>query len=67
LTNVNLQETAMARVQLALKPGYSADEGVDSIYTVLEDSVSFGVASPKADADDPLCCTSPPEAQARCC
>jgi lactoylglutathione lyase len=44
-------------------------DGSWEIYTVLEDSDSFGVSSTKVDAqtDDSLCCGSVPEAQARCC
>ena len=46
-----------------------APDGSWEIYTVLEDSDSFGVSSSKVDAEteDSLCCESVPEAQARCC
>ena len=43
-------------------------DGAWEIYTVLEDSDSFGAPSPHVDdAGDSLCCASVPEAQARCC
>ena len=44
-------------------------DGAWEIYTVLEDSDSFGQSSAKADdqVDDSLCCASVPEAEARCC
>ena len=47
-----------------------APDGSWEIYTVLEDADAFGVSSAKAQsapADDPLCCASVPEAEARCC
>jgi catechol 2,3-dioxygenase-like lactoylglutathione lyase family enzyme len=44
-------------------------DGAWEIYTVLEDSDSFGESSVKADDQpvDSLCCASVPEAEARCC
>jgi lactoylglutathione lyase len=44
-------------------------DGAWEIYTVLEDSESFGQSSIKVDdsTGDPLCCASVPEAEARCC
>ena len=44
-------------------------DGAWEIYTVLEDSESFGQSSIKVDdsTGDSLCCTSVPEAEARCC
>ena len=45
-----------------------APDGAWEIYTVLEDSETFGESS--AHVDDPadaLCCASVPEAAARCC
>ncbi len=44
-------------------------DGAWEIYTVLEDSDSFGQSSVKVDdqVDDSLCCASVPEAEARCC
>jgi catechol 2,3-dioxygenase-like lactoylglutathione lyase family enzyme len=43
-------------------------DGSWEIYTVLEDSDTFGVSSPHVDdAGDSLGCASVPEAEARCC
>jgi lactoylglutathione lyase len=44
-------------------------DGSWEIYTVLEDSDSFGQSSTKVDdaTGDSLCCASVPEAEARCC
>ena len=44
-------------------------DGAWEIYTVLEDSNTFGKSSAQAAAatDDSLCCGSMPEADARCC
>jgi lactoylglutathione lyase len=44
-------------------------DGAWEIYTVLEDSDTFGQSSVKVDdqTDDSLCCASVPEAEARCC
>ena len=44
-------------------------DGAWEIYTVLEDSDTFGRSSLKADdkVEDSLCCASVPEAEARCC
>lgn len=44
-------------------------DGAWEIYTVLEDSDSFGQSSVKVDdaTDDSICCASAPEAEARCC
>src|SRR5215213_5283203 len=43
-------------------------DGAWEIYTVLEDADEFGDASAHVDDEgDSLCCTSVPEAQARCC
>jgi len=43
-------------------------DGSWEIYTVLEDSDSFGVSSAHVDdAGDSLCCATVSEAQARCC
>ena len=44
-------------------------DGAWEIYTVLEDSDTFGRSSVKADdaTVDSLCCASVPEAEARCC
>ena len=44
-------------------------DGAWEIYTVLEDSDTFGRSSVKVDdqTDDSLCCASVPEAEARCC
>ena len=43
-------------------------DGAWEIYTVLEDSETFGQSSAHVDdATDPLCCASVPEATARCC
>ena len=43
-------------------------DGAWEIYTVLEDSDSFGQSSMKVDdGGDSLCCASVPEAEARCC
>ena len=43
-------------------------DGSWEIYTVLEDSDTFGRSSAKVDdSDDSLCCASVPEAEARCC
>ena len=44
-------------------------DGAWEIYTVLEDSDSFGQSSAKVDdqTGDSLCCASVPEAEARCC
>ena len=41
-------------------------DGAWEIYTVLEDSDTFGSA-PVDASDDPLCCASVPQAGARCC
>ena len=43
-------------------------DGAWEIYTVIEDSDSFGVSSTHVDDQgDSLCCASVPEAEARCC
>jgi catechol 2,3-dioxygenase-like lactoylglutathione lyase family enzyme len=44
-------------------------DGAWEIYTVLEDSDTFGQPSTKVDdqTGDSLCCASVPEARARCC
>ena len=46
-------------------------DGAWEIYTVLEDSDTFGHSSAHVEADagtdDALCCGSMPEAEARCC
>jgi lactoylglutathione lyase len=44
-------------------------DGAWEIYSVLEDSDSFGQSSAKVDdrTADSLCCASVPEAEARCC
>jgi catechol 2,3-dioxygenase-like lactoylglutathione lyase family enzyme len=44
-------------------------DGAWEIYTVLEDSDTFGQSSVKVDDEtgDSLCCASTPEAEARCC
>jgi lactoylglutathione lyase len=44
-------------------------DGAWEIYTVLEDSDTFGQSSAKVDDQtaDSLCCASVPEAEARCC
>jgi catechol 2,3-dioxygenase-like lactoylglutathione lyase family enzyme len=44
-------------------------DGAWEIYTVLEDSDTFGQSSTKVDdaTGDSLCCASVPEAEARCC
>ena len=44
-------------------------DGAWEIYTVLEDSDSFGQSSVMVDdqSGDSLCCASVPEAEARCC
>ena len=44
-------------------------DGAWEIYTVLEDSDTFGQSSIKVDDSngDSLCCASVPEAEARCC
>ena len=43
-------------------------DGAWEIYTVLEDSESFGTASAHVeDTDDAACCASMPESAARCC
>ena len=43
-------------------------DGSWEIYTVIEDSDSFGTSSAHVDdAGDSLCCASVPEAEARCC
>ncbi|MGQ0615804.1 MAG: ArsI/CadI family heavy metal resistance metalloenzyme [Acidimicrobiia bacterium] len=44
-------------------------DGAWEIYTVIEDSDGFGVSSAKVDdqTGDSLCCSSVPEASARCC
>ena len=44
-------------------------DGSWEIYTVLEDSDTFGQSSVKVDdqTGDSLCCASVPEAEARCC
>jgi catechol 2,3-dioxygenase-like lactoylglutathione lyase family enzyme len=44
-------------------------DGAWEIYTVLEDSDTFGQSSIKVDdqTGDSLCCASVPEAEARCC
>jgi hypothetical protein len=44
-------------------------DGAWEIYTVLEDSESFGVSSTKVDAatDTSACCASTPVAEANCC
>jgi len=43
-------------------------DGPWEIYTVLEDSDTFGASSAHlGNADDPMCCTSTPESAARCC
>jgi catechol 2,3-dioxygenase-like lactoylglutathione lyase family enzyme len=44
-------------------------DGAWEIYTVLEDSDTFGASSTKVDdqTGDSLCCASVPEAEARCC
>jgi catechol 2,3-dioxygenase-like lactoylglutathione lyase family enzyme len=46
-----------------------APDGAWEIYAVLADSDDFGQSSVHVDdaTDDPLCCASVPEAQARCC
>jgi catechol 2,3-dioxygenase-like lactoylglutathione lyase family enzyme len=50
-----------------------APDGAWEIYTVLEDSETFGRSSAKAagqvdeQGDDALCCASVPEGAARCC
>jgi catechol 2,3-dioxygenase-like lactoylglutathione lyase family enzyme len=42
-------------------------DGSWEIYTVLEDSETFGMSSPHVDdAGDSLCCASVPESEARC-
>lgn len=57
----------MSRVQLALNVP-DIDAGAWEIYTVLEDSHAFGQSSAKVDdqTGDSLCCSSVPEAEARC-
>ncbi len=43
-------------------------DGAWEIYTILEDSESFGVSSEHVDdAGDSLCCATVPEAEVRCC
>jgi len=43
-------------------------DGAWEIYTVLEDSDTFGVSSAHVDeTGDSLCCASVPESEARCC
>ena len=43
-------------------------DGAWEIYTVLEDSHTFGVPSTHVDdAGDSLCCATVPKSQARCC
>ena len=42
-------------------------DGAWEIYTVLEDSESFGVSSAHVAGEDALSCASVPEAAARCC
>jgi catechol 2,3-dioxygenase-like lactoylglutathione lyase family enzyme len=43
-------------------------DGAWEIYTVLEDSDTFGVSSAHVDdAGDSLCCATVPEAEVRCC
>jgi lactoylglutathione lyase len=46
-------------------------DGAWEIYTVLEDSDTFGISSEHAHnaqiTDDALCCGSMPESAARCC
>ena len=43
-------------------------DGAWEIYTVLEDSETFGESSAHVDdAGESLCCASVPEAEARCC
>ena len=43
-------------------------DGSWEIYTVLEDSDTFGASSTHVDdGGDPLCCASVPESAARCC
>lgn len=44
-------------------------DGAWEIYTVIEDTDSFGVSSAMVDdqTGDSLCCASVPEAEARCC
>jgi lactoylglutathione lyase len=46
-------------------------DGAWEIYTVLEDSDSFGRSSTHVDditdADDSVCCASMPESASRCC
>ena len=44
-----------------------APDGAWEIYAVLEDVDAFGVSSTHVEGEDSLCCTSVPEAQARCC
>jgi lactoylglutathione lyase len=44
-------------------------DGTWEIYTVLDDSDGFGASTSTGgdERDDPLCCASVPEGQARCC
>jgi hypothetical protein len=43
-------------------------DGAWEIYTVLEDSETFGTSSDHlAASEDPMCCGSTPESAARCC
>ena len=42
-------------------------DGVWEIYTVLEDSDSFGKSSAHVEGEDSLCCASTPVAESACC
>jgi hypothetical protein len=42
-------------------------DGAWEIYTVVEDSETFGTASKMVEGEESLCCASVPEAEARCC
>jgi lactoylglutathione lyase len=42
-------------------------DGAWEIYTVVEDSETFGKSSSHVAGEDSLCCASVPEAAARCC
>jgi catechol 2,3-dioxygenase-like lactoylglutathione lyase family enzyme len=42
-------------------------DGAWEIYTVIEDSDSFGTSSAHVEGEEALCCASVPEAEARCC
>jgi hypothetical protein len=41
-------------------------DGAWEIYAVLEDADDFGLSSAHVEGEDSLCCTSVPEAEARC-